>query len=441
MAVGTGARRAPEGGGVERRPAVDVARILALGAVVAGHLLLAVVDRDADGEVRAANLLALEPGWAWVAVIAPMPVFFAAGGWANAHATLRSSAARLGSLVGVAAVVVAAWSVPVVVVGSVTGDADLVADGARVATQPLWFLAAYIPLAAAGGQLARLAHRAAWPAVAAALVTLAVIDVGAASEVVPAPVQWIAFALAWATPWLVGAWWRDRSVAGPFAERRVGWALVVGGAVVAVALVRWAGYSASLIDTGDGGRSNTTPPGLYTAVVGIAQVGVLLVASPALDRLGRRNRAVWDRAGTAAVGVYVWHLSALALCVGVLALGVPVPTRLSGWWWASRLLWWATVVGVTGSLVALNATVQARLAARSRKAGRTRPPATRVRSLVGVVVAATGAGVVGLVGPTDPAVAAVCTTLFVAGWWLLRVAPAPAPRDASSGRTTAAGAA
>ena len=41
---------------VARRPAIDVARVLALALVVAGHLLLATVDRDAAGDVR-------EPAW------------------------------------------------------------------------------------------------------------------------------------------------------------------------------------------------------------------------------------------------------------------------------------------------------------------------------------------------------------------------------------------
>jgi hypothetical protein len=82
-----------------RREGIDVARILALLVVVLGHLLLAVVDRPGD-EVRGANLLALHPGWALVAAAAPMPVFFAAGGWANATAAWSSAVPRLRTLVG-----------------------------------------------------------------------------------------------------------------------------------------------------------------------------------------------------------------------------------------------------------------------------------------------------------------------------------------------------
>ncbi len=223
--------------------------------------------------------------------------------------------------------------------------------------------------------------------------------------------------------------------AGPFDERRVGIALLVGGAVAAAALTTWAGYSAALIDTGAGARSNTTPPGLYTAVAGIAQVGALLLLAPALDRLGQRHRRRWDQAGTAAVGVYVWHLTALALCVGVVSLGLPVPTRLTPAWWLTRPLWWSAVLGVTGALVATTATVRGRLGAHARS----RPPANVVRLGAGVVVATCGAALVGLEGPRTAGLAAACAGAFVGGWWLLRVR-APDAADPAAGAGAGAGA-
>ena len=66
---------------------IDVARVGALLIVVFGHLSLAVIDRP-GGHVRGANLLALHPGWAFVVAIAPMPVFFAAAGWAHTTSDL-----------------------------------------------------------------------------------------------------------------------------------------------------------------------------------------------------------------------------------------------------------------------------------------------------------------------------------------------------------------
>jgi hypothetical protein len=401
---------------VSRRPAIDVARVLALVLVVAGHLLMAVVDRP-GGEVRGANLIELQPFWTWVAVIAPMPVFFAAGGWANATGTLRTSAARLSTLVGAAAVVVVAWSAGVALTWAVAGESNLIGRGARVATQPLWFLAAYVPLTAGGVWLARLAARHVVALVAAALVGLAAVDALRFALDAPTALGWSAFLVAWGVPWLIGAWWRDRSERGMIRERVTGAALAAGGVLAGVAVILLAGYSPELIDVTEGARSNTTPPTLYTAIAGIAQVGVLMVLAGALDHLGRRWRTVWDRAGTLAVGVYLWHLTALTLCVGVVALGLPAPRRLSAGWWLTRPLWWVAVLGLTAGLALATAAGQRWLRHRARP----RPAPTTARLFLGVVVATGGAALVGLRGPRTPALGLACSLLLVGGWWRLRV--------------------
>jgi len=404
-----------------RRDAIDVARVLALLVVVAGHLALAVVDR-VDGELRGTNLLRLRPGWAWAAALAPMPVFFAAAGWANATATLASATARARTLAGLGAVVVTGWSVAVVATTLVAGDAGIVADGARIATQPLWFLAAYVPFAASGAWLARQAARHPVRSVGACLGALAALDVARFAGDAPDWVGWPAFFVAWVVPWLVGAWWRDRWAAGWRGEARVGLALLAAGALGAAALVAWAGYAAPLIDAVPGQRSNSTPPTLYTAVVALAQAGALLAGARGFDAAGRRWRALWDRAGEAAVGVYVWHLTALALCLAGVAAGLPAPERLSGLWWATRPAWWALVLGVTAGFVAATAAVRARLHPRDERGG----------GVAGVVVTAGAAALVGLEGPRTAALAVACSALFVAGWWLLGYASTSRPRLKSS---------
>ena len=132
----------------ERRAAIDVARILALAFVVAGHLAMAVIDHDGRGAVRGTNMLLLYPGWSFLAAAAPMPVFFAAGGWANATTSPRRAATRLRTLIGLAATVVGCWSIAVLVAAALRGgDPGVLGKGARLATQPLWFLAAYVPFA------------------------------------------------------------------------------------------------------------------------------------------------------------------------------------------------------------------------------------------------------------------------------------------------------
>lgn len=393
---------------------MDVARILALAVVVLGHLSLAVVDRR-HGALRGANLLALRPHWAWAAALAPMPVFFAAAGWANATATVEVAATRLRALVGTALVVVCGWSATVIAVRTIPGHAGIAGDGARIATQPLWFLAAYLPLAASGRAIARAADRHGPALIAAGLAVLAALDLARFAGPAPSWIGWPGFFLAWGTPWVAGAWWRSRcGDAGWRAERRAGATLAAIAAAAAVALVATAGYSPALIDVVPGARSNTTPPTLYTAVVALAQVGGLWLAAGWLDAIGRRWRPLWDRAGEAAVGVYVWHLTALALCVGLVAAGMPTPRRLTAIWWLTRPLWWALVLGVSAVLVGSSAAARARLA--RRPAGRL----TATSAWAGVLLTALAAGVVGLRGPRSAVLALACSSLFAGGWALLR---------------------
>ena len=400
-----------------RRGAIDVARCLALVVVVFGHLGMAVVDRHA-GTVRGANLFALRPGWSWIAFAAPMPIFFAAAGWANASSTLTNAAGRLRALVGLTGMVVAAWSVPVILASLLAGGPGGMGSGARLATQPLWFLAAYLPLAAAGGALAQLAAKRPATAIGTCVATLAVLDLIRFVLHGPGWIGWVGFLPAWSAPALAGAWWRARHEAGAFQERRVGLTLLVGFGTAGAALVAFGGYQASLIDAVPGARSNTSPPTLYTAIVALAQVGALMVAAGALDQVGRRARALWDWLGAAAVGIYLWHLSALVMGAGLIGLGLPTPERLTRAWWLTRPLWFAIVLGLAAALVAGTAAIRTRLASPTSRAT-AGPPRC---AWLGITIASVAAATVGLKGPTSLGWAAICTALFAMAWWFMSVA-------------------
>jgi peptidoglycan/LPS O-acetylase OafA/YrhL len=417
-----------------RRGAIDVARVGALVMVVLGHLALATIDRGADGALRGANVLALYPDLAWLAMLAPMPVFFAAAGWANATSTPRSAAPRLGSLVGLGAVVVVAWSVASAAEILLGGSGGIVADGGRVATQPLWFLAVYLPFAAYGSTIAGVARRPV-VAVGGCLAVLVTLDLARFGYGAPEAVGWPGFFLAWGVAWLLGAWWRERWGRGWEHEQRAGALLVVCGSAVAGGLVLFAGYSPSLIDAVDGQRSNTTPPGVFTAVAAVVQVGLLMVFAGVLDRVAGRARRLFDRAGEMSVAVYVWHLTALALCAAVIAAGLWAPPRFSTAWWITRPLWFAAVLGVTALLAAATERGRRRLRRASPRVAPSAAPTTmrsRARTTtrstarsttrigIGVMIATIGAGVVGRLGPRTLPSATVAAAAFVIGWWLLR---------------------
>ncbi|HVT75665.1 MAG TPA: acyltransferase family protein [Acidimicrobiales bacterium] len=398
-----------------RRNAIDVARVSALIVVVLGHLTLAVIDRP-HGHIRGANLLALHPSWAFVAALAPMPVFFAAAGWAHVTSSLETASARLAALLGLGAVVVATWSVGVGIAVGLNGHAGVFGDGARIATQPLWFVAGYAPLVPLGARLGRLGRDHALAAVTIALGTLAALDVARFTFGAPEWIGWIGFYLVWGTPWLLGGWWRARHEAGGFDERRVGLALMAGAVVVGTVLVLGFGYAPALIDAVPGARSNTTPPGLYTCVAAIGQVGALMTLGTWLDNIGARWRHMWDRAGELSLGIYAWHLTALSLCGAVLAAGFPAPTRLTTLWWLTRPLWYAAVLGLATLFVLATSGVRAQLRRRSR--ADTAPP--QLQAALGVVLAVAGGATVGLRGPRSLPLAAWCAAFFVGSWLLLR---------------------
>jgi hypothetical protein len=405
-------------GSRERRLAIDVARVLALVIVVLGHLLIAVIDRR-GGELRGANLLELHPGWAWIAALAPMPVFFGAAGWANATSTMETITERLRTLIGLGTVVATTWSGAVVAAVLANGTPGIIGDGARIATQPLWFLAAYLPLAAGGGRLARLSARNAPTVIGSGLVLLAALDAARFGFGAPDWVGWPGFFVAWGLPWLAGGWWRSRYEAAGFDERRAGLLIAVAAGLGCIALVAFLGYDFALIDAVPGDRSNTTPPTLYTGVAALAQVGLLVLGARVLDGVGRRFQRLVQRAGEAAVGIYLWHLTALALCAAVIAAGAPVPDRLTAWWWFTRPIWWLAVLTLTIGLVQLTALGRALLARRGGRGGRaSSPPGPRVS--LGIAAATAGAAVTGIEGPRSVGFAVVCSGLFVVGWLLLR---------------------
>ena len=390
-----------------------MARSLALFVVVFGHLVLAVIDRDTSGAIRGDNLLALYPHLSWLTLIAPMPIFFAAGGWANATATPQSSAARLRALMGLGAIVVTLWSAASIIELLVIGHGSTLSDGARIATQPLWFLTAYIPFAAYGKRIAAFATR---PLISmgTALAILTAIDIARFGFDANEKWGWPGFFLAWGTPWVIGSWWRQASYSPAFNERRVGFVLTIVGAVAGIALVRWAHYYPALIDAVPLKRSNTTPPTLFTAVAAITQTGVFMMCAASLDSAAQRWRSLIDRMGTASIAVYGWHLSALALCSGIIALGVPTPTRLTTLWWLTRPLWFAVVLGVTALFAMATSYVRTQQRKRTQRThhGRTIE--------IGVVLAVIGAGIVGLYGPRTLPGASLATIAFIGSWWCLR---------------------
>lgn len=395
-----------------RRGAIDIARAGSLLVVVLGHLAMAVVDRDTDGALQGVNIIELYPRWEWLTMLAPMPLFFAASGWANTSSSTESARARVRALTGLATVVAAAWSVATLVEWLIIGEFGIIKDGARLATQPLWFLAAWVPLTVGSRHLTNAARhiRLAIPSL---LVLLIATDVSRFVWNAPRWVGFPGFFAAWSVPWILGAWWRLNHLRTAFREKLAGVLIAISAALGASVLVKWFGYRAALIDAIPNKRSNTTPPTLFTAISACVQVGILMMTAQHLDLIAERRRRLIARISAVSAGVYAWHLTAFSLCGAALAAGLWTPERMTAAWWLSRPIWFAFVLSITGALLYVTQRVGTTIRRPHVTANELR---FRGRVTIGATSVAVGSGLIGLYGPRTIFLVILAPTLLATGW-------------------------
>ena len=392
-----------------RNRVVDFWRVISIGVVVVGHWLAASIWLQPDDEIALLNSLEWIPYAGWVTwIVQVMPIFFLAGGYANARGLRRvvageqlrrdwitSRARRLFTPVIPLLVV---WVLLIVALRAYVAS-EIVYAGAMSATVPLWFLAVYLLLTAA----APLTHRW-WRAQGSkSIVVLAAvaigIDVARFTFDVPG-IGWANFLFVWATVHQIGYWWSSRDESGGITSR-AGW-MVAGGALVVLVAVTWVGwYPVAMVGVPGAGITNMTPPTFAMALLGIVQAGIIWGTQPAVRRLTAKAK-VWH--GVVAFSgvimtVYLWHLSSMSLVAasGLFAFdgvlfriepGTPV-------WWLTRPLWVAILLTVTVVLVAIFARFEWRISD---------APAPRRRRIVtaGVLLMAGSAAAVAVRGITTP---------------------------------------
>ena len=337
---------------------VDALRAVSIAGVVLGHWLVSAVVSD---PYQPAELHGESP-LSYAGYLAPFswllqtlgPFFFAAG-----YAAARSSTGsglwlrkRVGRLLRPLLALTAVW-VPALFLLDAAGAPDRTQHVVEsLVTHPLWFLLAYLVLAALTPALRPLVARAgAWTAVPA-LALVALTDVVRGSGLPP---WWVLVMVpvGWAAPYLLGM-----ATAAELLDRRAGAWLLAAGASGSALLVLTAGYPASAVGVPGNQFSNLDPPSLFAMTLAATQIGLFLLARPWLAAVLRRP-AAWApvaQANLAAMTLFLWHQTALLLgTFAALHAGPPagVLDRPDGAWPLARLLWLPAFALVLAALTSL----------------------------------------------------------------------------------------
>jgi len=324
---------------------VDFLRVAALGGVILGHFVMAVVVWSPGSAVSFTNILAIEPWTRWgTLLLQVMPVFFAVGGFAHAVAwrstTRRGggyadfAAARIGRLVRPALVYVGTWMMLGLVIDLVWRDA--MGPVLQILGQLLWFIGIYL-IAAGLAPLTLRAHER-WGARAlVSLVALAAaVDLLRLAAGVDG-VKWLNFAFVWLAIHQLGYFYADGTV-DRYGARRVGWAMLGGGTAGLVALAVLGPYGVSMVSYDGETLSNLAPPTVGLLAFGVAQAGaVLLLRERATRWLARPG--VWRAVvvgGSVAMTAFLWHFTALVAVNGAYWWLGPATSPVGGspgWWW------------------------------------------------------------------------------------------------------------
>ena len=322
----------------ERDLLLDLVRTGALAVVVLWHWVFTSV-RWADDGPHVGNPVASTTGlWALTWVLQVMPAFFVVGGALHARdraPTRQFWRKRIRRLV-VPVLPLLALATIAALGAQLAGRADLVRVVVLVVS-PMWFLATYLVCIAVVPLARRWHDRHGVLVVVAGLAAATTVDAVRIGAGVGGPLTGAAaFCVVWATVHQLGFSFDSLRTA----PRRVRLQVTVGG-YAALAAVAWlAPHPAAMVGL-DGHRlSNMGPPTVMVVLLGIAQIGLLALCAPLLERLAERSRRVLAWAGEWTMTVYAWHLSAyVAFWALAAAWGLEVTGRTDASWWTRRPVW------------------------------------------------------------------------------------------------------
>jgi hypothetical protein len=298
-----------------------------------------------------------------------MPIFFVVGGYANA-ASLSSHRRKGGDAVGwlldradrlirPTTALLLVLSVGAVAARLAGADAALVRTAVWTASIPLWFLSAYLVVVLLTPVMYRLHERLglAVPAVLVALVALGDIARFAGAAVLADG----SYLFGWLVIHQVGFFWRDGRLR--FAGRA--WLPPLAGGVAALVLLTVVGpYPITMIDVTGEHIKNASPPTLALLAAATAQLGLIMLLHDPAERWlrGRRPWQLVVAGNSVVLTVFLWHMTAVLILIGVLWWAHLLPTPLVGTvgWWVWRVPWLLLLTVVLAGLVAVFGRLEAR---------------------------------------------------------------------------------
>jgi hypothetical protein len=228
---------------------------------------------------------------------------------------------------------------------------DLIRVTTRAALIPVWFLAVYIMVTVAVPISFRAWERLGLVSVALLVAGAAIVDIMAFAADV-GWLRWANYAFIWLAMHQLGYWWHRgfTGKTGPVL-------LMVAGLLSLYLLIGPFGYPVSMISVPGEEISNSRPPTFAMLAIGFTQAGIILLLA---DRVASwlQNPSPWAVViliGQRIMSVYLWHLTALLVVVGLSLLAAGFGLRMlpgSDIWWLSRPVWFAAMLAVLLPLVA-----------------------------------------------------------------------------------------
>ncbi len=339
-----------------RNRAIDLYRAIAISFVIFGHwLLVAAVDRGNGLEL---SILLAEQPWTqygtWVAQV--MPVFFFVGGFSNSlswKSALRDperkriwAATRLARLLLPTVPLVLVWAGLALIAANVFAvTPEQVITITQAALVPIWFLAVYIMITVAVPVSWWLWERLGLAS--AALFALAAIAVDTLAFGFGQDwLRWSNYGFVWLAVHQLGYWWHS---AGRKTTAAI--ALLALGVVWMWVLLTIFDYPVSMVSVPGEEVSNTLPPTVAMLAIGCLQIGLILLAERAANAWLTNTRP-WAAViilNQMIMTVYLWHMTALILSVGVAyglgSIGLKIDPGTAAWW-TLRPIWIAIFIAV-----------------------------------------------------------------------------------------------